>query len=238
MDNKIETKMLEGEQTTQEKVVVVEKKSGLGMSVLKKMIPWVAIIGLAVIAIFAVKGLLGTILGHKTEETRTMIENRFGPVAELSTFEDSYTVLETIEDSRTLFGLKIPFTGNSVVVEGEGKIKVGFNLDNVKPVVDGKIIKVDLPAPEIQDNYLEAVKFVENNNIFNPLSPDETNEKLMYEKNVKLKEAIDKGIFEKASDNVKNIISGLYDDMEGYEVVINVGTPVIPEINLNRDDEA
>ena len=140
-----------------------------------------------------------------------MIENRFGPVADLITYEDSYSVMETYEDYRTLCGWDIPLTGNAVIVQGEGKITLGFNLENVKPEVDGNVIKVNLPAPEIKSNYLEPMKFIENNNILNPLSAEETNQKFMAEKNYKLKEAIDKGY---QFMQVKTVKAGVYEEYD------------------------
>lgn len=223
------------EMKAEDKVVVIEKKSGTMKHLVIRFLPFIVV---AVVAIILFNIFSNNILSHRKENTRIMIENRFGPVADLITYEDSYSVMETYEDYRTLCGWDIPLTGNAVIVQGEGKITLGFNLENVKPEVDGNVIKVNLPAPEIKSNYLEPMKFIENNNILNPLSAEETNQKFMAEKNYKLKEAIDKGIFEKASENAEIIIQSLYDDLEGYEVKIHIDDPVIPTVEIPEENVA
>ncbi len=204
-------------------VVHKEKKNCLARIIIK-LIP-----GLVVAALF-VGGYLffrGNLFAHSTDVTKVSVENRFGPVAELSTYEYSYTLVETYEDAKRFFDLfNIPFTKKRVVLVAEGKLKIGFDLSGVKPDVyeDRKIIRVNMPAPQVKDNYIEIIKCIEDNSIFNPISVDETNNELTKEKEEKLQEAKDRGVFDRASEQARRIIKSIYADFveDGYDLQINI----------------
>ena len=163
-------------------------------------------------------GLHKAITGENTEINVITVENRFGSVAELSTYEYSYTLVETFENNQQLFDVDIPLTKKRVIFIGEGKIKVGFNLEGVKPEIKKHKIIIELPEPEVLEDSLEPVKVIEENNIF--ISVDETNEQIKKEKEKKLKEAEEKGIYEEAKKKAKRVIEALYQDLEGYQVEV------------------
>lgn len=219
------------ENKDQEYMMIEEKqekkpgKTSKAMKWLLKKSTFVLVVAAVAILLW---NFLPTFFGDRTEETRVTVESRFGPVAELSTYEYSYYTVDSYEDYRQFLGKDIPFTGNDVVVVGEGRIKVGFDLDGIKPDVymngKNKIIRVNLPSPEIQDNYLEPVKYIEHNNILNPLSLEETNHKFYMNKDANLQSAIGKNIYEEAANNARLIIQTLYSDFsaEGYSVEVNI----------------
>lgn len=180
------------------------------------------VFGIGIIA-FGIYGIKKGFTGKVTDTTELTVENRFGSVAELSTYEYTYTLVDTYKDANKIFDFKVPLTEKKVVIVGEGKIKVGFNLENVKPAVDQEkhLIRIDLPKPEVIENSLEIIKCIESNNILNPISVDETNQQLQKAKEKRLKEAEDKGIYEKAEEKAKEVIEAMYADMTEYKVEIN-----------------
>lgn len=199
------------------------KKKNWFASALIKILPGVVV---AVILIGIFLFFRSNLFSHSTNVTNVTLESRFGPISELLTYEQSYAVTKTYEDSKRFFDLfDIPFTHKSVVVVANGKIKVGFELSSVKPELDSenKIVHIDMPAPQVKDNYIEIVTCVEENSIFNPISVDEINNELENEKKQKLDEAMKKGILKKAEENAKKIIDTMYADIvkEGYKLEVS-----------------
>lgn len=170
----------------------------------------------------AVFGLRNRSSSKTDEITEVSITNKFGTIAELSTFEYSYTMIETLENAKEIFDIDIPFTTKKIVIIGEGKIKLRFDFDGVRPKVDKEKheIYIKIPEVEVLDNYLEILKCIEENNIFNPISTEDSQKLVDKERKKRLKEAEEKGAFEKAREKAKTAIETMYADIDDYEIVV------------------
>lgn len=71
---------------------------------------------------------------------------------ELVAVSQNYTVVDKAEDANQLFGIDIPFTGNSFWYRYTGTLKAGVNLENATYELADTQITVTLEEPYIISN--------------------------------------------------------------------------------------
>lgn len=147
-------------------------------------------------------------------------------ISELMTYSEVYAGTATIVDSRQIPYTDIDIWGtqHTISIQYSGTIKVGYNLDEMKTVVNNqkKEIYITLPTTRIVDNNLpqENVTCIQDNNIFNSIRADEVNVRLTEVKAEQMQNAIDNGIYEKADQHLREIIIDKITKLcYGYEVV-------------------
>ncbi len=133
-------------------------------------------------------------------------------ISELMTYSEKYAGTASVVDS-----VEIPYTDfeiwgtqHKIEIVYSGTIKVGYDLNDIKTVVNNqkKEIYITLPKLPIVDNNLpqESVTVVQDNNVFNPIRADEVTVRLAEVKERHLQEAINSGLYQKAQTHLKEII--------------------------------
>lgn len=160
----------------------------------------------------------------KTKYTVTVLEikEKLEPIGELSTYEYTYDGTEVNSSSIELFNHKLPGTANSVTYTYSGVIKVGYDIEDIEITLDQEkyYIFIRLPEPHVLDNYLKTHwECEEKNNILNPLNISDHRDFFEEISQRELEKAEEAGIYDKAEDQVKLLITNFLAVFSDYEVV-------------------
>ncbi|MBO4338554.1 MAG: DUF4230 domain-containing protein [Clostridia bacterium] len=155
------------------------------------------------------------------------IEEKISKIGELASVEDFYTNSALQTDSKKIKDWDIPLTKKSFIVKYNGIIKAGVDVSKIKISVEENIIHIKLPeaqilSHEIDEKSLEVLD--ETKNIFNPITIDDYNNFQIEQKELVEEHAIENGLLEKATENVKETIKLLITSINGiekYEVVFS-----------------
>lgn len=150
------------------------------------------------------------------------VETKLAEIGELSTYSGRYEVTKEADYSRYfLDDIKVPGTKNTVHLECEGIVKVGYNLEDIGVNIDNDsyTICISLPKATVNDNYViwDTVKCVE----YNPLHPIEFDQYQTLIDEIEaegLSQSEDKGIYTEAENHLKNIIINFLSGMDDYKV--------------------
>jgi len=157
--------------------------------------------------------------------TVVMVEHKLEEIAELSTYTYMYSGYDEIKDAAQLFGWDVPLTTHEIKITYDGIIKAGYDFSKIGIRVDDKLkqIHIALPSELVVDNIIneENVRCESKNNVFNPINADEVTKYLSGVKEEALKKAKEEGLYEKAEENVKQVISVFLGAFEDYEVVFD-----------------
>ena len=119
--------------------------------------------------------------------------------------------------------IEILGTTNKITIVCDGIVKVGYDINSIKPEVDNKSKKIyiALPEPKILDNYIKWDTMIckEKNNILNPIDFKQYKDMITEIENKGEKDAIDKGIYKKSNENLKHIITNFLGCFDEYEIV-------------------
>jgi hypothetical protein len=162
---------------------------------------------------------------HNTVSNIEIIKEKLKAAAELNTGSYLCTVVSDKKDSQEIKGWKIPLTQKSIIIQYDGIVKAGIkDLTKAKIIEKGNTIVVKLPAVEITSVELDndSLKVLdEKNNIFNPISVEDTNDAQKGMKEKMSTQAVEKGLLDIAKTNAEDIISNLLRSTTGdYEVKI------------------
>lgn len=152
------------------------------------------------------------------------VESALSAIGELATSRWDYCDVAEFENTRQLFKkFNVPFTTNSVEIAYSGVIKAGYQMDDLNITVNNanRKIYVDMPEPQVLDNYIadESIEIVkEKNNIFNPVNQEYLMSQLTTEKNRQLEKALEEGLYQKAREEVEEQIGRRLAGFE-YEVI-------------------
>ena len=92
---------------------------------------------------------------EKREITVEEIKTKLVEMDELSTYSGEYIVTYGKDETRHFFDdIAIPLTTNSIVINCEGIVKVGYNVSDINVKVDDEKIYISLPESEVLDNYV------------------------------------------------------------------------------------
>lgn len=168
---------------------------------------------------------------EKRVVTKEEVEVKLQNISELTSCEGRYTVTKSAEYSRHLVDkVQIPGTTNKINLKCNGVVKIGYDMagivvkvnenDNANTKTTGTIY-ISLPEPRVVDNYViwDDVECSENNNILNPIDFDQYDVLIGEIKDLGLKQATDDGVFEKADENIRNVIKSFLAAFENYEIV-------------------
>ncbi len=150
------------------------------------------------------------------------VESKLNEMAELTTYSGEYSVSLGKDETRYfLDDIRLDMTTNSITIEANGIVKVGYDISKINVKVDDYKIYISLPEPQLNDNYViwDSVKCSEKNNIFNPIEFSQYQE-IVDEIEKKGLEDVEKdGIYDKAEKNVKKIMNGFLSEFVDYEVI-------------------
>ena len=161
---------------------------------------------------------------EKSIVTVEEVEAKLKGIAELSSYSGEYTVTYGKDTARYwLDNIKIFGTTNSIEIKASGVVKVGYDMSKMVINVDNDSSKIYIKLPEIQlnDNYViwDTVTCSESNNILNPIEFSQYEEIVDEIERMGLEDVESKGIYDKASENIKNIIKGFLSGYEDYTII-------------------
>lgn len=145
------------------------------------------------------------------------LDEKVEKIAEVSTVEYNYTNIVEYNNTKNISGLDLPFTNKMFLVQYKGRVKAGFEFDDIKfKVVDKDTVKVTMNPPKILENIIDeddVYFFNERDTIFNKLKFDDLYDILKDEKEKMEKTAIEEGLLEDAKKNSEDVIRLLLEDM-------------------------
>lgn len=135
-----------------------------------------------VICIAILIGLFFRFYGqNKPVYTTQVTEFSLKDVGKLVTQEGCYTSIQTLRNSRDLFGVQIPLTEKKYVYSMDGTVSAGIDFEQIEVVPDeeSQIITVLMPPAEIFNvtpNEDSFTIYHDGDNLFNGLHLEETSE--------------------------------------------------------------
>ena len=186
---------------------------------------WLSLKAVKIILIIIVIALLllgiGKFFSTKSKTTKIGFED----IGELATQVSRSTEISTIEGSRDLFGVEIPFTQSKYIFSYDVEIKAGFDFTQIEWSLNDHTIEVKLSETQILSSALVPDSFevyLEDESIFREITLDETNEAIQELVENAEKEAVANGLLDNARANAETILTGLFAsayDMDEYEIV-------------------
>ncbi len=169
----------------------------------------------------------GNDLSLPTETERRMvtiaeIEVILSDISEFSTYSALYSTTKEADYTRFILdSIPIPGTTNIIHIECEGIVKVGYNINEIGIGINNKdrVIYISIPDAVVLDNYLiwDTVAVTEKNNILNPIDFSQYQELISEIEADGLRIATEQGIFLKAEENFKLLLTGFLAGLE-YEI--------------------
>lgn len=177
---------------------------------------------LYLVIVLAVAGLaFGVGKEFNTESKTTKLG--FEDIGELATQVAYCSEVNVTDESRDIYGIKIPFTQTKYVYSYDVEIKAGFDFSDITCDINGnnKTVSFTMPQPKILSNEidLDSLKvYHEAESIFTNITLDENNKALQSLKEKAEQDSIDNGLLDNAKTNaeelLKNFLSNEYDPEE------------------------
>ena len=174
------------------------------------------------------------IIQEETLVNGETIKSGIRELGELNTAEYYFSRTESVQNTKQLdlnsiginFKTNIPLTTNSFTYSYDGEIKAGIDFSKVNVEVDdaNKTITVSLPACAITNSVIDPDSYKlysVNNNILNPISPDDFALSLSDLIHDEEDRAIEKGLLDRADKNAKELVEKFIKSYsKDYKVVI------------------
>lgn len=144
------------------------------------------------------------------------VEEIVTPASDLVAMKYSYTDVDVYENSKKLFGKKIPLTTDKVIFSYSGVVSAGIDLSQIQYDIDNeaKTITVTLPAPKIMAHEMDesSFKFYDaKNSIFTQTKLEDYTalmDKLKKEKETRLR--YDKEFMPSVTENAQKVLDDLF----------------------------
>lgn len=169
---------------------------------------------------------------EKMEQKRIQSEAVKEEVKQISkylTYELIYTEVIRFSDQNEFRGIKIPLTGSYFIASIDGKANIGIDGDRIQfseiTDAEGRVVQVKLSVPhsEILDNYTDhsTLKILdEQNNIFNPIRPEEYNELLIEAERQEERKILKSDILQKSDQTIRYLLTSHFQAVYGDGVEI------------------
>lgn len=150
-------------------------------------------------------------------------------ISRYAAYEFSYTAVLGFSDKNKFMGIDIPLTENHFIATIDGKITIGINGEDVKFLEntdsEGNVTGINLFVPHsiILDNYIipESLEiFDENNNVFNPVRPEDYNGLLIEAKDQEETKIQESDILQKSDETIKYLLVSHFQAVYGDGVEI------------------
>ena len=181
-------------------------------------------IAIIVIAIVLVVG--AGIIGYKrfvSSESKTT-KIGFENIGELATQSACCTEINVTDDSRKMFGVKIPFTQSKYIYSYNVVIKAGFDFGESEWTVKDTTIEVKLPEAKILSSEIDMNSFKiyhEAESIFNQITMTENNEAIKNLQRTSEENAVANGLLKNARSNAETILTRFFGnvyDLKAYKI--------------------
>lgn len=154
---------------------------------------------------------------------------RMEGIGELATQSAYITNVQTITNSRTIFGVTVPFTQSKYIYSYNCTVKAGIDFSQVVYIVDHDALTITVTVPpvyitDISVDENSLVVYDEAQNIFSPLKLTNVQESRMTMQEEAKAHALEMGILDAARENARLLIqSFLLSNAEfaGYEIIWN-----------------
>ena len=126
------------------------------------------------------------------------------------------------DDSRYwLENLPVIGSTNSITITCNGIVKVGYDISDIKVRVSDDKIFISIPEAQLNDNYIiwDSMVCDEVNNILNPIEFSQYQDLINDIEQKGFNQAVEKGLYTKAEDNLKDLVNVFLSDFDDYEIV-------------------
>ncbi len=181
-------------------------------------------------------------MSHKTELRPINIESvqsKLSQVSELATVSYSYTDVAKHSKSENIWGMKIPFSTSTLIMQYSGVIKAGINLANAKFDVSDTIVTFYLPktqilSHEIDPNSLRILN--QSNGLFSSIKLSDFNKFCIEHKDTMEVRALESGLLGEAQDKASESLSLIIDPLtaDGYTVYVRSLNDSIASVLENK----
>lgn len=188
----------------------------------RKLLTMVGCVAIGVVLVLGLQYFQSTNVSHpegKTDIDLTVLEESMEKNNELSTAQYLYTSSVSVTDQNTaeVFGTEVvlPFTDATYIFEFDGTIKAGYDLQGVKPHLEGddKVV-IELPPAEILSHETGDVTCVyEQQNIANPLKAGEESQWIEAQKTAMVERAESLGLYDEAEQNARVTFESLFSEV-------------------------
>ena len=168
-----------------------------------------------VIALIIIAVLGGISLGVKqvafTDNKTTKLG--FEDIGELATQEAWCTEVNVTDQSKRLFGIKIPFTQSKYIYSYDVVVKAGIDFNKITWSVKNKTITVKMPESKILSCELDMDSFKvyhEEESIFTKITLKDNNKSFEKLKETARKDSQANGLLDNADKNAETIISSFF----------------------------
>lgn len=139
--------------------------------------------------------------------------SQIAEISELATVEQTYSICDKVTNTDRIFDLiDNPFTENWFILAYSATLKAGVNLENAQINIDGTIVRITLPEPEIISNEIHTDSFHvlhESNNVFSPIHVDDVTSYIDQSRTNAEAASLEDGLLDKAKISAEEIVSAL-----------------------------
>lgn len=188
----------------------------------RKLLSMVGCVVIGAVLVLCLQYFQSTNVAHpegKTDIDLTVLEESMEKNNELSTAQYLYTSSVSVTDQNTaeVFGTEVvlPFTDATYIFEFDGTIKAGYDLQGVKPHLEGDdTVVIELPPAEILSHETGDVTCVyEQQNIANPLKAGEESQWIEAQKTAMVERAESLGFYDEAEQNARVTFESLFSEV-------------------------
>ena len=161
--------------------------------------------------------------------TNEVVEESLVGIGELYTMEYSYTMQSTTTNPIEVFGIEMPLGENKLSYLYSGALQVGVDLEQAKTTVAGKVITVTFQELIAENTYDEnSVEFYDvQQHCFNKQALENYQASRIANLNDIKKRAEELGIYDKAKDNLKDILQNQFNAVlkqvgKGEDYTVNI----------------
>lgn len=203
---------------------ILKKKGGKNMKKIGGMFCLAIIIGAVVLAI---TGLSKIKIFDKTDPNVSVfnVKDILKKQEELVTYEDVYEdYINYNSEQYTVFGIAIPYTDNHIECPVNGKIKYGYDIENIDVEIYGSnktiVVKAGTPVVISHELEIENENFKSRTGILNLISGNEIEACKKGIKDRHESKCTSNGVQKRAEENAKNAIKSLLEDYSCYRVIV------------------
>lgn len=165
----------------------------------------------------------------QSEITSSIVESELKEANDLISTNYTYSRIGKYENSLDLNGWTIPLTNKSFLLQYNGTLLYGLNLDQFDIQVNNDTITIHTPDIKILSHSIDESSiqiYDEKNNLFNPIQVSDYKKFAISAKKEAVSEAKEKGVEDTARQNAKKAIKKIIKLIPGtdsYQIKINIG---------------